>query len=257
MSNNHVWPDDKTANELLFSLIKKQSDHNNQDAFLNGSNLRYTSRRALAKLIAHYEIYKLVQDLPGHIVELGVFKGESLLRFGQFSEIFNSYDRSFDVIGFDNFAGFTKLSEQDGKESKINDKKVGGWSPKNYFDELNSLIEYFDMTRLAPQKPRVRLINGDIEETVPKFKSEFPNTRIKLLHLDADLYEPTMIGLENFWDNLVVGGCLLLDEYGFDVFQGEAAAVDDFFKTRGINAVIKKFAYSDNPGGYLIKQERY
>ena len=109
MDKNHVWPDDKTANELLFSLIKEQSDQNNQDAFLNGSNLRYTSRRALAKLITHYEIYKLVQDLPGHIVELGVFKGESLLRFGQFSEIFNTYDRSFDVIGFDNFAGFTKL----------------------------------------------------------------------------------------------------------------------------------------------------
>ena len=256
MKKNHVWPDDNKANELLFSLIKRQADHDNPDAFLNGSNLRYTSRRAMAKLISHYEIYKLIQDLPGHVIELGVFKGESLLRFGQFSEIFNTYDRSFDVIGFDNFSGFTKLSEQDGAENLVNDKKIGGWSPQNYKDELHSLIDYFDLTRMAPQKSRIRLIDGDIEDTVPKFKREFPNTRIKLLHLDADLYEPTMIGLENFWDNLVVGGCLLLDEYGFDVFQGEAAAVDEFFKTRGINAVIKKFQYSDNPGGYMIKQQR-
>lgn len=250
------WPDDEKANELLTRLIFNQAKENNRDAFLNGANLRYTSRRATAKFLSHYEIYKIIADLPGHIVELGVFKGESLLRFAQFSEIFNCYDRSFEIIGFDNFAGFTQILPQDGTEDIEGDKVVGGWSPREYKSELNDLIEYFDMTRLAPQKQRVRLIDGNIENTVPHFKKQNPNMRIKLLHLDADLYEPTKIGLENFWDNIVIGGCLLLDEYGFDLFGGEAAAVDEFFKTRGINARVKKFNFSDNPGGYVIKEER-
>ena len=201
----------KKQNKLIYSLIKKQVNKNNPDAFLNGSNLRYTNRRAMAKLLAHYEIYKMVKDLPGHVVELGVFKGESILRFGQFAEIFNNFDRSFDIIGFDNFSGFTKLSKQDGKKNIRNDKKVGGWSSENYKDELYSLVDHFDMTRMGPQKPRIKLIDGEnIEETVPKFKKDYPNLRIKLSHLDADLYEPTMVGLENFWDNLVVGGLLAI-----------------------------------------------
>lgn len=251
-----VWPDDQVANDLLFRLIQDQVSDNNPDAFLNGANLRYTSRRATAKFLAHYEVYKMVKELPGHIVELGVFKGESLLRFAQFAEIFNCYDRSFDVIGFDNFSGFTKLSSEDGLESIKNDKKIGGWSPERYRSELEALIEYFDLTRLAPHKPRIRLIDGNIEDTVPEFKKNNKNTRIKLLHLDADLYEPTKIALECLWDNLVIGGCLLLDEYGFDVFEGEAAAVDEFFRARKIDLSVHKFPYTDNPGGYVIKTSR-
>jgi len=47
---------------------------------------RYANRRSFAKLLAHYEVFKLVQTVPGHIVEYGVFKGESLLRFAQLIE---------------------------------------------------------------------------------------------------------------------------------------------------------------------------
>ena len=32
---------------------------------------RYANRRSFAKLLAHYEVFKLVQTVPGHIVESG------------------------------------------------------------------------------------------------------------------------------------------------------------------------------------------
>jgi hypothetical protein len=67
------------------------------------------------------------------------------------------------------------------------------------------------------------------------------------------LYEPTKVGLETFWDSLVIGGVLLLDEYEFDVYPVEAKAVDEFFKERNITPTFKKFPYSDNPGAYVIK----
>ena len=38
----------------------------------------------LGKLIAHYEAYRMARDVPGAIVECGVFKGTSLARFGMF-----------------------------------------------------------------------------------------------------------------------------------------------------------------------------
>ena len=35
----------------------------------------------IGKLIYHYEIYKKILNVPGDIVECGVFKGISLIRF--------------------------------------------------------------------------------------------------------------------------------------------------------------------------------
>ena len=77
---------------------------------------------SLAKLIAHYEIYKMIKNLPGNIIELGVFKGESLLRFAYLTEIFEPYDRSFKLVGFDTFTGFTKINKNPNSDSYFLDR---------------------------------------------------------------------------------------------------------------------------------------
>ena len=56
----------------------------------------------LGKIIVHYELYKMINNLPGDIVEFGVFKGASLIRWGTFRELFeNPHSRK--IIGFDDF----------------------------------------------------------------------------------------------------------------------------------------------------------
>ena len=110
----NAWPDNQYVEQTLFGLISRQVESGNKDAFAFDGLVRYVNRRALAKLTCHYEIFSKISDLPGHIIELGIFKGESLLRFAQLAEIFTPYDRSFDVIGFDNFSGFLDFhSEED------------------------------------------------------------------------------------------------------------------------------------------------
>ena len=46
------------------------------------------SPERIGKLLAHYELYKLTRDLPGAMVECGVFKGASLARFSMFRDLF-------------------------------------------------------------------------------------------------------------------------------------------------------------------------
>ena len=41
----------------------------------------------IAKQIAHWELYKKILEVPGDIIEVGVFKGASLTRWGTFREI--------------------------------------------------------------------------------------------------------------------------------------------------------------------------
>ena len=61
----------------------------------------------IAKLLAHYELYKRIVNLPGHVIEFGVFKGVSLIQWLTFRDIQeNPFSRK--VIGFDMFGEFPK-----------------------------------------------------------------------------------------------------------------------------------------------------
>ena len=51
-----------------------------------------TSR--LGKFIAHYEAYKMIRSVPGAIVECGVFKGTSFVRFAHFRSLLDNQESS-------------------------------------------------------------------------------------------------------------------------------------------------------------------
>ncbi|MDY0306345.1 MAG: hypothetical protein RBR18_07920 [Desulfovibrionaceae bacterium] len=76
----------------------------------NGFNLTSDISR-MGKIVAHYELYKRIVHLPGHVLELGVFKGASLLRFLTFREILES-PQSRKVIGFDAFGSFPQAANE-------------------------------------------------------------------------------------------------------------------------------------------------
>ena len=95
----------------------------------------------------------------------------------------------------------------------------------------------------------IELIEGDITSTVPEYISAHPELKVSLLNLDVDIYEPSVIILENLYSKIVKGGVLILDDYG--TFPGETKAVDDFFKGQKIS--IRKFPYSDTPS-FIIKK---
>ena len=59
----------------------------------------------ISKILAHYELFKLSQNIPGEIVECGVFKGSSLARFAAFRDIFgNQFSKK--IIAFNTFGKF-------------------------------------------------------------------------------------------------------------------------------------------------------
>lgn len=84
--------------------------------------------RRMGKLFAHLELYKKIIDLPGHIVECGVFKGNSFFRFGHFRNIYET-QASRKIIGFDMFGDFPETHYDDDmkyRESFIKETGGGG-----------------------------------------------------------------------------------------------------------------------------------
>ncbi|MBF0354902.1 MAG: class I SAM-dependent methyltransferase [Alphaproteobacteria bacterium] len=211
----------------------------------------YTRRIFLKKFLAHYELFQRVVDLPGDIVELGVYRGASLMSWANFLEIRNMGDRHKRVWGFDNFEGFGQMEGKDGRDDPKVGKQPGGFASGVFLDQLEDAISIFDDDRFIPYKPRIKLVKGNIEESVPRWVEENPGVRISLLHFDADLYRPTKVALECLWPLVVPGGVVLFDEYGIPPWEGESKAVDEFFVGQPVQ--LKRFDWTPNPGAYIVK----
>jgi hypothetical protein len=210
----------------------------------------FQRRIFFTRTLIHYEIFKMVQDLPGCIADCGVYKGESLFNFARFLEMTCPGDRIRKVYGFDDFQGLRDFGEEDA----IGDKSgahVGGYRAVDFKKTLFSLVDTFNKDSFVPQVPRIELVEGDITKTAKAFVEERKGIRFSLIHLDFDLYEPTMAALEAFYPKLVPGGIVLLDEYALEAFPGESKALEDYFD--GKPPVIKKLPWNTTPGGYFIK----
>ncbi len=213
----------------------------------------YTRRAFLKRFLAHYEFFQKVVNLPGDIVELGVHRGGSLMSWANFLEIRNMGDRQRKVIGFDHFWSYQELDSQNSELDSINSENNNIEAEVSEFEaQLRDAIHIFDSDRFIPYKPRIILVKGDIQETVPKYIQENPSLRISLLHIDVDLYAPASIGLQHLWQRVVSGGVVLFDGYGNSPWEGESKAVDEFFADQNVR--INRLDWCSSPGGYILKE---
>ncbi len=197
-----------------------------------------TSR--VGKILAHFELYKMTMDLPGHIVECGVFKGMSLIRFATYRDLCEN-TMSKKVMGFDAFGDFPQ-PELEKDRSFVNGWEAGAGKGIS-LEELHNVFQYKKIDN-------VELIKGDINQTVPFYIRENPQFKISLLHIDTDVYEPAVTVLNSFYDHIVKGGVIILDDYGTE--YGGTRAVDEFFSDK--NVLIRKLPLSHSSPAYVIKE---
>ena len=194
----------------------------------------------ISKILSHYEIYKMIKEVPGERVECGVFKGASFLRFAMFREIFgNPFSKK--IIGFDTFGKFPETNFQDDKKARNKFIDSAG-------EDSISKDQLFEILNQKNLNRHLDLIEGDITKTVPDYVKTNPELKISLLNLDTDIYEPAVSILENLYPRITKGGILMLDDYG--THPGETKAVDEYFQNKNIE--IKKFLFAMTPC-YIIK----
>lgn len=194
----------------------------------------------LAKTLAHYELYRRIITLPGHVVECGVFKGTSLVRWASYREVLES-PHSRRIVGFDTFGAFPETAYAD--DQALRERFIaaaGGMSLSA--EELQQVLAHKGLRN-------VELVAGDILETVPRYVETHPAFKIALLHIDTDIYEPAKAALETFYDRIVPGGLLVFDDYG--IFPGETKAVDEFFTGRGVQ--LQKLPMSHEIPVFIVK----
>jgi hypothetical protein len=219
-------------------MILNNFDSDKMFDYENGYYATATESR-FGKFLAHYELYKKIVDLPGAVVECGIFKGNSFYRLAHFRDLLESrYSRK--LIGFDVFGSFPKTDfESDKKYLDAFTNSAGDQSIE--LNEINKVMDYKKIENYE-------LIKGDINKTIPEYCKNNEHLKIALLHIDVDVYEPSVTILENMYDKVVRGGVLMFDDYG--TFPGETKAIDEFFLDKGLK--VKKLSISHIPS-FVIK----
>jgi hypothetical protein len=195
----------------------------------------------IRKLLVRYSLFAMSLDVPGDIVECGVFKGAGLLYWAKLLEIFapNSRKRA---VGFDVFAPFKQVPLQPAEhEVAARHDELAGSVGK---EAIAAAAEAAGLSR------RVELVEGDIAETAGRYVEQHYGSRVSLLHLDLDTYAGTAAALAAFWPVVSRGGVVVFDEYAVPG-MGESQAVDEFFAATGLRPIAVPNA--ETPTAYVVK----
>lgn len=192
----------------------------------------WVRHRDLARFLYKAEIYRSILHIPGVVFECGVLYGGSLATWLHLGEIYEPVNYGRRVYGFDTFEGFPDIATED---MPVNPRYPELYQKNTYSsaraeDSIFELFPLIDKTRKIPQLSRMRLVKGDVSETVPRVLAEDKSLLIALLYLDLDLYKPTKDAIEACLPRMCKGSVICIDELCYEDWPGETQAVYDVFE---------------------------
>jgi O-methyltransferase len=145
-------------------------------------------------------------DLPA--VEVGTFRGGSAALLSQALTAFTGAQRELHVV--DTFEGHldSTFTEHDPELQRGKFRSVG----------------YEDVREYLAAFPGVCVYKGDAASVV----SGWPDRQYCLVHIDVDLYRPTLECLEYFGPRLAEGGIIVLDDYEAATCPGVSRAAREY-----------------------------
>lgn len=165
---------------------------------------------------------KVASRLDGDFVECGVNKGFLSSAIMEYLD-WNSLDRDYYLL--DTFAGLDERFVSD-RERKVGTLRKNAENLQSgfYITGADSVRANF------AQWPRARIVEGAIPETLGQVTAR----QVAYLHLDMNCAPPEVAALTYFWERLVAGAPVLLDDYAYLGYTPQKLAIDDFARARGV-----------------------
>jgi len=212
-------PEKVKQREILYNLFAKTPLPDDQLLINLGLYMRSS---ALAKILFIDELYQLITNLPGVIMEFGTWWGQNLILFENLRAIYEPFNQNRRIVGFDTFRGYPEISSKDIEGDTI---KVNGYTvSEGYKDYLEKLLTYHESNNVLSNIKKHAVIEGDVAETLPKYLEENPETIIALAYFDLALYHPTGVCLRAIMPHLIKGSVVMFDELNHKDYPGETIA---------------------------------
>jgi O-methyltransferase len=173
------------------------------------------------------QLMRLTEDVPGDTAECGVFEGAGSYLICTLNRMVSQQHRIHHV--FDSFEGLSSPEPVDGSHWTKGDLACG--------EEVVS-------ENLREFAGAVVLHKGWIPERFPDIQER----RFSFVHIDVDLYQPTLDSVRFFYPRMNAGGVIVCDDYGFTSCPGATQAIDAYLADKP-----EKMLSLSCGAGFLIK----
>lgn len=186
---------------------------------------------ALARILYYAELYKKIINTAGVICEFGVQWGATIAQLINLRNIYEPFNASRVIYGFDTFEGFVNLVEtKDGDRLRIGDYS----STSGYMEILSEFLSLHEAASPQARMKKFELIKGDASVTVDTWLQENPHAIIAMAIFDMDVYKPTHDVLVKIVPRLTKGSLLVFDELNCKLFPGETVALQEVIGTNSL-----------------------
>jgi O-methyltransferase len=162
--------------------------------------------------------FKETTNLNGFVAECGCFKGLSSHLMCKTIKSANSGFLGEDFQIFDSFEGLSELQEEDQELASTGNSHR---PPSEIMKEGNFAVALEKVQANLREFPNIQYFKGWIPHAFPKDN----NNRYRFVHIDVDLYQPTIDSFEYFWPKLLPGGVIICDDFNW---SGAEKAVKEF-----------------------------
>ena len=180
-------------------------------------------RKGLSRILYYDQIYRHLIGVPGVIMEFGVQWGATMALLSNLRGIYEPFNFSRKIIGFDTFAGFPAVDINDGRVPSPGDYSV----PTGHVDSLKQILQLHEANSPIAHISKYELVVGDLTESLPAWLTDNPHAVVGMAIFDLDIYQPTKAGLHGILPRLTRGSILVFDELNTPEFPGETTALSE------------------------------
>ena len=181
-----------------------------------------------------HDLYKRIINVPGVILEFGVRWGQNMALFQAFRGMYEPYNYSRRVIGFDTFSGFPEVMKEDNLSTGAEVKEGDYTVQQNWQEALKKILKCHDLLSPLAHIQKWELVVGDATSTFPRYLDSHPELIVAFAYFDFDIYKPTKICLDLLRDRMPKGGIIAFDELNCSEFPGETIAVQEILGIKNI-----------------------
>jgi Macrocin-O-methyltransferase (TylF) len=177
-------------------------------------------------------IERVINDgIPGDFIETGVWRGGACIFMRAALEALGVTDRNVWVA--DSFEGMP-VPDRDAYplEAEFRESPMMTKGFRNLAASLEEVRDNF--ARYGMLDDRVRFLKGWFKDTL----ASAPIEKLAVLRLDGDFYESTIDALTALYPKLSVGGFVIVDDYGEDLWTYCRKAIEDFRLEHSVSEAI-------------------
>jgi len=201
----------------------------------------FSSSSWVAKMLFLNELYQLVLDIPGVIVEFGTWWGQNQVLFENLRAVYEPFNHTRRIIAFDSFEGYVGLTDNDNPDSDV--LVDGGYATSEGYEAyLKELLELNESCNVLNYRKH-DIVKGNVVDTVPQFFARKSSMVVALAYFDLGLYEPTKVCLEAIVPRLIPGSIIMLDEFNSLDAPGETTAFMEIVEEFDFDYEIRKSRY--------------